>query len=267
MGRQDDLDRIASALAAAGRVVEAFTPGEVDHRRKAGGDPVTEADLAINQVLHERLPQPGEGWLSEETADAPERLSCSRVWVVDPLDGTREFVAGIPEWCISVGLVEDGRAVAGGVLIPSRSQVIVGSRETGVQLNGEPRRTRDLTSLEGVEVLASRSEVGRGEWGVFDDAPFQVKPTGSVALKLALVAAGEADVTWTLVPKHEWDVAAGVALIAAGGGSAWIPGRDEPSFNNERPKLPGLIAAPEALEGPIRELLRTRVESQLDPLR
>jgi myo-inositol-1(or 4)-monophosphatase len=199
--------------------------------------------------------------LSEETADDPQRLSCSRVWVVDPLDGTREFVAGIPEWCVSVGLVEDGRAVAGGILIPSRAQAIIGSRETGVLSNGERRRTRRLTSLDGVEVLASRSEVGRGEWKAFDEAPFRVRPTGSVALKLALVAAGEADVTWTLVPKHEWDVAAGVALIGAGGGSAWIPGQDEPTFNNDRPKLPGLIAAPAGLEGPIRNFLRPRLES------
>ena len=108
MARRDDLLRIEGALARAVEVVSRFTPGEVEHVLKSGGDPLTEADTAINDVLFEALPVDGEGWLSEETADDPSRVERSRVWVVDPLDGTREFVAGVPEWCISIGLIEDG---------------------------------------------------------------------------------------------------------------------------------------------------------------
>lgn len=257
MSRADDLRRIGEALSEARRVLADFTAGEIEHRLKERNDPVTEADLRVNKVLLRLLPQAGEGWLSEETVDDAARLECRRVWVVDPLDGTREFVEGIPEWCVSIGLVEDGRPVAGGICSPSRDQTIIGSLESGVTLNGEPCRTRPLTDLAGTTILASRSEVKRGEWARFDDAPFDVEPMGSVAYKLGLVAAGLADATWTLVPKHEWDVAAGAALVRAAGGVYWSPDGSVPRFNAARPKLTGLLAAPAGLEAPIRAYLRS----------
>ena len=162
MSREEDLARIREGLDRAREILTDFTAGEVEARYKSKGDPVTEADTRINDALLECLPQQGEGWLSEETADEPSRLDRKRVWVVDPLDGTREFVAGIPEWCVSIGLVEDGRPVAGGICNPTAEQTIVGSIETGVTLNGEPCRARGLTDLAGTEILASRSEVKRG---------------------------------------------------------------------------------------------------------
>jgi myo-inositol-1(or 4)-monophosphatase len=104
-----DLIRIQQALAEAAKSVSAFTPGRIAAEKKSGGDPVTAADLAVDRVLKEMLLGPGEGWLSEETVDNPDRLDKERVWIVDPIDGTREFVEGISEWCISVGLVMKGR--------------------------------------------------------------------------------------------------------------------------------------------------------------
>src|SRR6185295_14444405 len=189
----------------------------------------------------------GEGWHSEESRDDPARLQKRRVWAVDPLDGTKEFVAGIPEWCVSVGLLEDGRPVVGGVANPATGEIFLGSPETGVTYNGKTAQMSRRKSLEGAVVLASRSEFDRGEWERFRGAAFTVRPVGSVAYKLALVAAGLADATWTLVPKHEWDVAAGVALILAGGGSAYSQDGSPPRFNQPRPKLTGLIAHPPAL--------------------
>ena len=255
MGREADLRRIGDALVRARAIFEEYQPGAVEHRRKAGGDPVTEADLRVNQVLHECLPAPGDGWLSEETADDPTRLACRRVWVVDPLDGTREFVDGLPEWCVSIALVEEGRAVAGGICNPATDQTVLGSLETGVTLNGLPVRTRTIASLDGAEVLASRSEVRRGEWRHDEPPPFRVRPMGSVAYKLSLVAAGLTDATWTLVPKHEWDVAAGAALVLAAGGAVFTPEGGEPSFNRSEPRLTGLVAAPLGLVEPIRRYL------------
>jgi myo-inositol-1(or 4)-monophosphatase len=255
MAREQDLGRIEQALRRAREILDQFTPGEVEHKRKSGGDPVTEADTAVNDALLELLPRAGEGWLSEETVDDPARLERERVWVVDPLDGTKEFVQGIPEWCVSVGLVEEGRAVAGGICIPSRDLLILGSLETGVRANGKPCSTRELTALEGARVLASRSEVGRGEWERFREAPFEVVPMGSVACKMGLVAAGLADATWTLVPKHEWDVAGGSALVRSAGGAVWTLDGVEPVFNREVPKFRGLLAAPAGLERPIKDYL------------
>lgn len=244
MSRTDDLARIRDALESAAKAIRPFTPGDVDFDEKSSrGDPVTAADLAANEVLQEILDSGNEGWLSEESADSPERLGHHRVWVVDPLDGTREFVDGIPEWCLSVGLVEDGVPVAGGILSPPHDLLVLGSAGTGLMVNGEPARVSLPTQLDGSVILASRSEWKRGEWDRFRDAPFTVKPCGSVAYKLAQVAAGMAAGTWTLVPKHEWDVAGGAALMLAAGGTILHADGSRPRFNQADPKLPNFLAA------------------------
>jgi myo-inositol-1(or 4)-monophosphatase len=253
--RRDDLERIAVALRRATAALEPFTPGAIAHRMKEGDDPVTAADEAVNDVLHATLPRPGEGWLSEETADDAFRLDCRRVWVVDPVDGTREFIQGIPEWCVSIGLVEDGVAVAGGICNPATGETMLGSRETGVTLNGEPAAAHAATSLDGERVLASRSEVNRGEWQRFDDAGFETVPMGSVAYKLGRVGAGLDPVTWTLVPKHEWDVAAGAALVLAAGGAVLTLDGAVPVFNQPAPKLSGLVACAPSVVADVRALL------------
>lgn len=255
MERARDLERIDAGLTAAAAVLADYTPGFIDATRKSGGDPVTEADEKVDELLRNLLPEPGDGWLSEETVDRADRLGCRRVWVVDPLDGTREFIDGIPEWCVSIGLVEDGVAVAGGIVNLPKDQRVLGSLETGVTLNGTPAGVRSLDRLEGAEVLASRSEVRRGEWDQFRDGPIVVRPMGSVAYKLALVAAGLADATWTLTPKNEWDIAAGTALVVAGGGVITYPDGSEPKFNSRDPLVPGLIAVPPGVESAVKDLL------------
>ncbi|KPJ78069.1 MAG: hypothetical protein AMS19_12235, partial [Gemmatimonas sp. SG8_23] len=186
-----------------------FTPGDIEFQTKeVRDDPVTAADEAADEVLKRILPQPGEGWLSEESVDDASRLDCARVWVVDPIDGTREFIEGIPEWCISIGLLEGGIPVAGGIFNPATEELVLGSLEDGVTLNGEAVRVTEpsITNGTSVSVLASRSEIRRGEWDRFEGGRFDVRPCGSVAYKLGLVAAGLADATWTLVGKSEWDV-------------------------------------------------------------
>jgi myo-inositol-1(or 4)-monophosphatase len=255
MTRHDDIVRIARALREASRILAGYFGSDLAVERKAGGDPVTEADRAANEALLQILPADGEGWLSEETVDDPRRLMARRVWIVDPLDGTREFVTGIPEWCVSVGLVEDGEPVAGGICNPASGETVIGAAGLGVKLNGRPAATSARAGLLGASVLASRSEVKRGEWERFRDAPFRVRACGSVAYKLALVAAGLADATWTLVPKHEWDVAAGVALVRAAGGHVWMPTGERLRFNRPSPKLPGLIATSAALAPAAGEFL------------
>jgi myo-inositol-1(or 4)-monophosphatase len=238
-----DLKRIEDALAQARETALRYTPGRVESSFKSGDDPVTRADTELDALLKRLLVRPGDGWLSEETADDPSRLNCRRVWIVDPLDGTREFVEGIPEWCISVGLAVDGKAVVGGICNPATGQVILGSIESGITLNGKPARPTQARSLNGAKILASRSEVKRGQWQRFEGRGFTIVPTGSVAYKLGCVAAGLADGTFTLVPKHEWDIAAGVALVQSAGGVVKITDGSAPSFNHPKPLIPGLIAA------------------------
>jgi myo-inositol-1(or 4)-monophosphatase len=255
-----DLDRIREALKRAESAISPFVPGAVKAEQKSlGRGPVTEADRAADRVLRAALLQPGEGWLSEESEDDLERLEKPRVWVVDPLDGTFEFVAGIPEWCVSIGLVENGRAVAGGISNPATGETFLGSIESGLTYNGMPAHASRMSTVEGAVVLASRSEVKRGEWEAFRDGPITIQPTGSVAYKLARVAAGLAEATWTLTPKHEWDVAAGVALVQAAGGFVECLDRSEPRFNQRSPRLSGLVAGGPALREQIRDLIRAAV--------
>lgn len=235
--------RIHDALNAAHDVVQQFAPGTFAVKDTGGRDVITQVDREVSDVLRARLLRPNEGWLSEEDTDDLRRLSKQVVWVVDPLDGTREFVDGIPEWCISVGVVVDGTAVAGGVCNPATNEVFLGGLNSGVTYNGRRAQSSQKTDLNGAVVLASRQEYKRGEWAQFEGKAFSIKPTGSVAYKLALVSAGLADATWTLSPKHVWDVAAGVALVTSAGGTVACIRDGRLRFNQTETLLPGLVAS------------------------
>jgi len=252
---KETLERIHAALEAGREVLNRFTPGAIDAQYKAGHDPVTEADRTVDDVLRKLLLREGEGWLSEETVDDFSRLDKRRVWVVDPLDGTREFVQGIPEFCVSIAMVENGIPVAGGICNPATDELILGSRETGVTYNGKPAQPSQRRDLHGALVLASRSETKRGEWKRFQSAEFKIRPMGSVAYKLGLVSAGRADITFTLVPKHEWDVAAGAALVLSAGGFVQTLENTDLKCNQKNPLLSGLIACGPYLQTELLALL------------
>jgi myo-inositol-1(or 4)-monophosphatase len=253
------VQRIQSALEAARVVFSRFTAGAIDAEYKLGHDPVTEADRAADAVLRKELLRDGEGWLSEESVDDLDRLRKSRVWVVDPLDGTREFVAGIPEYCISIAMVEDGVPVAGGICNPASNEMFLGSLDTGLTYNGKPAKPSQRTSLNEALVLASRSETKRGEWKRFDSANFKIRPMGSVAYKLALVSAGLADATFTLTPKNEWDVAAGAALVKSAGGYVGTLDHQPLRCNNRSPLLSGLVACGPGLQKDLLALVNGHI--------
>jgi myo-inositol-1(or 4)-monophosphatase len=255
----DILKRIEAALAAAEEIFTRFTPGAIDAEFKAGHDPVTEADRAIDAALHKALLRDGEGWLSEESVDNLSRLDKDRVWVVDPLDGTREFVKGIPEFCVSIGYVVSGAPVCGGIHNPATHETFIGAVDCGVLFNGQAAYASQRKNLRGATALASRSETKRGEWKKFENGPLQIIAMGSVAYKLARVAAGLADITFTLTPKNEWDVAAGAALVLSGGGFVTTLENTPLRANNRKPLLSGLIAG-----GPyLREELLALLESDI----
>jgi myo-inositol-1(or 4)-monophosphatase len=255
----DILQRIQAALNAASQIFERFTPGAVETEYKAGHDPVTEADRAVDAVLRENLLRDGEGWLSEETADNPLRLDKTRVWIVDPLDGTREFVKGLPEFCVSIGYVENGKPVAGGIYNPATKETFIGAIDTGVLYNGTPARASQRTSLDGALILASRSEVKRGEWKPFENGSYKVQAMGSVAYKLALVSAGLADITFTLTPKNEWDVAAGTALVKSAGGFVSTLEKTDLVANRRDPLLSGLLASGPFLKDELLALVEPHI--------
>ena len=251
----DILKRIQAGIDAARTVFARFTAGQIEAEFKAGHDPVTEADRALDAVLRQSLLREGEGWLSEESVDDPSRLDKQHVWVVDPLDGTREFVQGIPEFCVSIGFVANGRPVACGICNPATDETVIGAIDCGILYNGKPALPSQRKEIDGAVILASRSEVKRGEWKQFEGGRFQIRAMGSVAYKLALVSAGLADITFTLTPKNEWDVVAGAALVKSAGGFVSTLEKTELSANRRDPLLSGLLASGPLLKNQLLALL------------
>jgi myo-inositol-1(or 4)-monophosphatase len=253
-----ELEVAVRAARAAGAIVRGFYEGgvAVDYKDVARDNPVTAADTQADACIRTMIRDafPGDGWLSEETADSHERLAQRRVWIVDPLDGTKEFVQHIPELCVCIALVEDGSPVLGVSFNPITDELFAAARGGGLTVNDHAAHTSATADLRQARILASRSEDKRGEWDVFKPR-VRVELTGSVAYKLALIAAGRGDGTFSLTPKHEWDICAGTALIQEGGGRITDCDGLPLRFNRERPLLPGLIATNAPLYEPIRALI------------
>jgi myo-inositol-1(or 4)-monophosphatase len=241
----DDLQLTIDAVRAAAAIALTHyrNPGAVHH--KNGDDPVTAADRDADACLRHLLvgARPGYGWLSEETADDPDRLTRQRVWIVDPVDGTREFVAGIPEWVVSVALVEEGRPIVGVICNPVRGELYAAVAQGGAFRNGQRVFCTETKALSQAEMVVSRSESRRGEVTRFVPFLGSVRPLGSVAYKLATVAAGEADLNASVQAKHEWDVCAGDLLVREAGGTMLTLDGQPRGYNQADPFIPdGLVA-------------------------
>lgn len=210
------LARTASICRRAGEAIEAArkTGCHTDFKNARGHDPVTTADHAADALLRHKLTAllPGSSYFSEESRRAGGDDAC---WIVDPMDGTKEFVRGIPEYAVSVLLQHQGEDVLAVVHNPASGETIYGSSQ-GVFLNGGRVAVTTTATLTHAKALASRTEAEAGEWDRFAD--LQLAATGSVAWKCALVAAGRADLTFSLRPRHVWDVGAGFALVRWAGG-------------------------------------------------
>jgi myo-inositol-1(or 4)-monophosphatase len=233
-----ELETAREAALAAGEVIERLRSQGVRYGRKAGRELVSEADLEAAAVLERRLlgAFPEDGWLSEEHRDSPRRLGVARTWIVDPIDGTREYLQGIPEFAVSIALAVEGQPVLGVVHNPATGELFAATCCEA--------REREPTEPTGQPFEAL---VGRGEHA-WDDLPplpegTLVRPIGSVAYRLALLARGEANATLTGFGRAEWDVAAGVALCRAAGLRVSGVLGDPLRFNQPRPVVRGLLAA------------------------
>ena len=237
-------DLAVEAAREAGAAVREFYKDAYTIRDKGEDNPVTDADLASNRILEERLRAalPDAGWLSEESVDDPVRLEKSGCWIVDPLDGTREFTLGIPQFCVSVAYVVNGEAVIGVLYNPIEEELFSGIVGVGAWLNEEVVRVTGHASLDGARVVCSRSEEKKG-W--FDPWKQQLdlRPVGSVAYKFGLVAAGQAEATFTPRPRNAWDIAGGVAILVAAGGEATDRHGAPYRFNTETPLKDGVCGS------------------------
>jgi myo-inositol-1(or 4)-monophosphatase len=246
------IDAVADIVAAAGRVIEEVrASAQLDVAHKGAEGPVTEADRRSDDLLKRELTRlEPAAWLSEETADDKSRLGARRVWVVDPLDGTKEFIAGIGEYAVSVGLVEDGETVLGVIHNPVMRATYTAVRGGGAYVDGQR-----VTARPGGLVLASRSEMKTGEFAPFVDAGFDLRPMGSIAYKLALIAGGAAAVTLSRGPKWEWDVCAGALLVSEAGGVATDVFGGPLRYNQSFPKVRGILAGERDAHARAREFV------------
>jgi myo-inositol-1(or 4)-monophosphatase len=242
---REELNICIEACRAAGEILLGYYRGSYDLTDKGHDNPVTSADIEADACLKAILlgAYPEYGWLSEETTDDPARLQKERVWIVDPMDGTKEFVEQIPEFAVSVALVDGGTPVVGVIFNPATSELFVATKGGGTFLNGKRVYSTETIRLAEATLIVSRSEEKRGEVDLFRSHLGAVRAVGSVAYKLARVAAGMGDLNVSVQPKNEWDVCAGDLLVREAGGEMLDLDRQVRLYNQIDPLIRGGLVA------------------------
>jgi len=255
MNLQEELAVAEEAVCEAGAVIARLYTGRYDVREKSRGNPVTSADLEANAVIHERITRrfPKDAWLSEEDADDLCRLDVRRVWIVDPLDGTREFIQGVPEFCVSVGLVVDGYPVLGVIYNPLTKELFRAAEGHGAKVNGQPLRIAVGREIKGACLLVSRSEP-RGKYEELART-FKLETMGSIAYRMASVAQGRADATLTFRRVNEWDVCGGTAILEQAGGLVIDGEGKRLRFNRREPLVRRLVGGRRMLAREVQKML------------
>jgi myo-inositol-1(or 4)-monophosphatase len=241
------LEEIADAARRAGEIaMRDFRPGATTSalvHTKHGGSPVTAADLAVDRYLHDRLRGafPEAGWLSEETADDPARLERRNLLVVDPIDGTRAFLAGDPRWAVSIALIEDGRPIAGVVHAPALGETYEAALGGGTKFQGEPAHASRRAALAGAvtggpkPMIAALAEAAGCELAAVPRIP-------SLALRLARVAGGGLDVALASANAHDWDVAGADIVLCEAGALLVDPHGQRLRYNTKKTQHGALLA-------------------------
>jgi myo-inositol-1(or 4)-monophosphatase len=250
------LDRVSAVAAEAGALAMSYWRGDYEQWEKSPGDPVSEVDLEVDRLLFSRLRamDPEAGWLSEETVDNAERLMCSRVWLVDPIDGTRDFVRGRRGWAVSIALVEGGRPLLGVLDAPARGEHWKASAGQGAFLNNVRLTASQRLTLPGARVPTDVLPK-------VDSDLAMVERPNSIALRIAMVGSDAADLVATLRWGHEWDIAAAI-LIAAEAGARVSDAHGNPlAFNSTKAEAFGVLVASHAIHPIAVARLRTRAEA------
>jgi len=249
-----DLKQLLSAVRDAGALAMSYFGNAPNTEIKSDGTSVSEADYAVDAFLKERLAGAGKqyGWLSEETEDDLIRLKQSRIWVVDPIDGTRAFLRNKPEWTISAALVEDGRSLLAAVYNPATEEFFHAVHDGGAYLNDKPIAVNNPVDLEACCLAAAASSFKPERW----DEPWPPLKTvwvNSIAYRLAIVAAGKCDGTVSLSRKCDWDIAAAHLLVHEAGGIVTTHDASPLVYNLETPLHTSIISAGPALHAALIE--------------
>jgi len=267
MAWQYELDILIAVIRAAGKEALRMAVEGFETVKKADHSPVTSADLAVNQILESRLRStfPDDGWLSEESPDDLDRIRRTRVWVVDPIDGTKAFIDGEPEFCISVALIEHGRPIVAAVFNPSVDELYTAIRGGGLYLNAESVTPPAIHGDQQPVIAMSPWEQQIGRLSSVDGMA-NSRPMRSIAWALALTASGRIQGLATLEPENEWDVAAGALLIEESGGGVCDGNGRALVFNQTEPRYQGTIAISARCPEPLRQRLTLLTQAGMDSL-
>ncbi len=253
-----DLDLLLRAAERAGQIALPYWRNQPQNWEKdANAGPVSEADIAVNDMLSDMLmtARPDYGWLSEESDYDPARLDRENVFIIDPIDGTRAFIAGDDSWSVSLAIAQCGVVTAGVIFLPAKKLFFAAQKGCGATVNGTRIQASRRARLPGASTLATRMILDAKYWrGGAPELDIHFRP--SLAYRMALVAQGKFDAMMTLRDTWEWDVAAGT-LIATEAGAIVSDRNDKaPVFNNVSARLNGLVAAGPALHAALVERLR-----------
>lgn len=242
-GLARDAALLIDVVREAGALAHSLFRTELRNWIKGKSSPVSEADIAVNDLLERRLRDatPDYGWLSEESVDDPARLGKRRVWIVDPIDGTRSYLAGQDDWCVSVALVEGATPVLGAVFVPVTDEFFFASRGAGATRNGSPILAAPGAKLDPARIVGPKPLVER-----LGDAlePGKIHPRiGSLALKICRAAEGRLDVAFAGGQSRDWDLAAADLIVHEAGGTMTALTGDVILYNGPEVRHETLVAA------------------------
>jgi myo-inositol-1(or 4)-monophosphatase len=259
--RAADRALLAAAVQEAGATALSYFGQQFKSWTKGTGDsPVTEADIAANDILHSRLRGPDDGWLSEESENDPARLKARRVWVVDPIDGTRAFIAGRDDWSIAAALVEAGRPVLGAVFAPVTEELFFAAAGEGATRNGVPMAARPGSDFDGVRIGGPKRVLDRVV-SLYPGAVAMPR-VHSLALRLTRVAQGELDAAIAGGQGHDWDLAAADLLVHEAGGLLTALDGSPLIYNRPDPVHGILVASGRGLHAALIDLVRAQSREQ-----
>lgn len=249
---------LEAVMREAGALARKTAQSEFKHWTKGEErSPVSEADIAVDDLLHRRLSAlvPGAGWLSEETEGSAEPTH-ALTWIVDPIDGTRAFISGRPDWSISAALVESGRPAVVALYAPVSEEIFVAERGAGATLNGAPIRASGGGGLQGVKLAGPKRYLDR--FSTLAEGTIAQPKIHSLALRLARVAQGTLDAAFSSQGSHDWDLAAADLLVhEAGGALTDFAGRPL-TYNGSQAVHGALVAAGQARHDALIRLVRDR---------
>lgn len=245
MAYEHELEVALAVAREAGEILLRHYDAGTQSWEKSEDNPVTLADLESDRIIRGRLRQafPEDGLLSEETVSDPGRIHRRRAWIIDPMDGTKEFTRRIPEFGVSIALAEAGEPVVGVIHNPPAGVTVWASRGGGTWRDGQRVKVSSVARLSEAVVIASRTEISRDQFAPYQGWFRELRPVGSIAWKLACVASGEGDLNVSMAPKNEWDVCAGDVLVREAGGIYVAFDGSRRTYNQEKTLIEAGMAA------------------------